>query len=251
MLEVNWKCQRALKKTFCIQLLFFLLVATFTASVHASVTVQAIIDQDIQVAFDFQNINSTIYLKIKNENLLAESTLPNAIKEELEQRNLSRVDVFTQPIVFNDLSSSIYVAFSLTGSDILNSTVNTKHMTKTYHVRTDWRKFQVNITEGFSLDFAEYFGEPVERWRRINYTLNDETHPAYCYNSTYSSTIDPTCYFILPATATNVQATEDLLTFQLPHAMSFGDSLLNSPFLILGALIIINVAFFLYRRIKK
>ncbi len=251
MSEVNRGCRSLLKKTFFAHLLCFLLVVASVASTHASVEVQAIIDQDIQVAFDLENINSTTYLKIKNENLITESTLPNAILEDLEQRNLRRVDVFTQPIVFNDPASSIYIAFSLTGSDILNSTVNMKSMTKTYHARTDWRKFQVNITNGFSLDFAEYFGEPLERWQRINYTVNAKTHPAYYYKSTNSSAIDPKCYFILPATATGVQATEDILIFQLPHTLSFGDSLLGSPFLILGALLVMNIVFFLYRRVKK
>lgn len=252
MSEVNRGCRSLLEKAFFAHLLLcFLLVVASVASAHASVEVQAIIDQDIEVAFDLENINSTIYLKIKNENLITESTLPSAILDGLEQRNLRRVEVFTQPIVFNDAASSIYIAFSLTGPDILNSTVNMRSMTKTCHARTDWRKFQVNMTNGFSLDFDEYFGEPLEKWQRINYTVNAKTHPAFYYYSTNSSTIDPKCYFILPATATGVQATEDLLIFQLPHTLSFGDSLLGSPFSILGALLIMNIAFFLYRRVKK
>ena len=242
----NW---RSMKKTVCTHLLFFLLTVTFVTSVQASVTVQAIIDQDVYVAFSLENINSTIYWTIKNEPLITVSTIPNTILKNLKQQNLTHVDVYTQPIVFNDSTSSIYIAFSLTGSDILNFTVNTKSMTKTYHARTDWRKFQVDLTNGFSLNFTEYFGEPVERWQRINYTLSAKTHPAYYYNFTDSNTIDPACYFILPTAATNVQVTGDILTFELP--LSFEDSLLNSPFLILGALIVVNIAFFLYRRIKK
>jgi len=238
-----------MKKIVCAHLLFLLLIVTFITSVHASVTVQAIIDQDVHVAFNLENINSTIYWAIKNENLINTSTIPNSILKKLEQQNLTHVDVYTQPIAFNDSESSIYVAFSLTGSDILNFTVNTKAMTRTYHARTEWRKFQVNLTNGFSLDFNEYFGEPVERWQRINYTLNAKTHPAYYYDFTDSNTFDPACYFILPAAATNVQVAEDILTFELP--LSFGDSLLNSPFLILGALIVVIIAFFLYRRVRK
>ncbi len=238
-----------MKKIVCVHLLFSLLVVMFVTSVHASVTVQAIIDQDVHVAFGLENLNSTIYWAIKNENLITESTIPNAILENLEQQNLTNVDVYTQPMVFDDSASSIYVAFSLTGSSIRNITVNTKSMTKTYHVLTGWRKFELNLTDGFSLDFNEYFAEPVERWQRINYTLNAKTHPAYYYNFTDSNTFDPTCYFILPAEATNVVAAGDAITFELP--LSFADSLLNSPFLILGALIVINIIFFAYRRIKK
>ena len=239
-----------MKKLVCAHLLFLLLIVTFITSVHASVTVQAVIDQDVHVVFNLENINSTIYWTIKNGNLITESTIPNIILDNLEQQNLTHVDVYTQPIVFNDPpASSIYVAFSLTGSDILNITADTKAMTKTYHVRTDWRKFQVNLTSGFSLNFNEYFGEPVEKWQRINYTLNAKTHPAYYYDFTNSDTFDAACYFILPAAATNVQVVRDLITFELP--LSFGDSLLNSPFLILGALIVVIVAFSLYRKVRK
>ena len=236
-----------MKKLVCAHLLFLLLIVTLITSVHASVTVQAIIDQDVHVAFNLENINSTIYWTIKNEQLITESTIPNIILDNFEQQH---VGVYTQPIVFNDPpASSIYVAFSLTGSDILNFTVNTKAMTKTYHVRTDWRKFQVNLTTDFSLNFTEYFGEPVENWPRINYTLNEKTHSAYYYNFTDSGTFDPVCYFILPAAATDVQAVEDTIIFDLP--MPFEDSLLNSPFLILGALMGVVIAFSLYRKVRR
>ena len=239
-----------MKKIACAHLLFLLSIVTFISSVHASVTVQAIIDQDVFVAFNLENINSTIYWTIKNGQLITESTIPTVILDNLEQQNLTQVDVHTQPVVFNDPpASTIYVAFSLTGSDILNITVNTRSVTKIYHVRTNWRKFQVNLTNGFSLNFAEYFGEPLAQWQRINYTLNAKTHPAYYYNFTDSDTFDPACYFILPVAATNVQVVGDLIIFELP--LSFGDSLLGSPFLILCALIVVNIAFFLYRRIKK
>lgn len=247
MLGVDWGNWRKnyMRKLVCAPLLFLLSIVTLITSVHASVTVQAIIDQDVHVAFNLENINSTIYWTIKNGQLITESTIPNIILDNLEQQNLTHVDAYTQPIVFNDPpASSIYVAFSLTGSDILNFTVNTKSMTKIYHVRTDWRKFQVNLTNGFSLNFTEYFGEPVANWQRINYTLNAKTHPAYYYNFT-----DSKCYFILPAAATNVQVVGDVITFELP--LSFGDSLLNSPFLILGALIVVVIAFSLYRKVRK
>jgi len=229
-------------------MLFLLFIVTFIASVHASAMVQVIIDPDVHVALNLENINSTIYWAIKDEGLINELTIPNIILGNLIQQNLTHVDAYTQPIVFNDSALSIYIAFSLTGSDIMNFTVDTKSMSRTYHVKTDWRKFQLNIANGFSLDFTEYFDEPVEKWQRVNYTLSGKTHPAYYYNFTDSS-IDPVCYFILPAAATDVQATGDIITFQCPA--SFEDSLLNSPFLILGALIVIIIAFSLYRKIRK
>ena len=234
-----------MKKIVRAHLLFLLLVIVLVTPVHASVMTQAIINQDIQVLFDFRNISSDIYGSIT----ITEFTFPEIIKDNLMQRGLTNVDYRYAPLDFNPTENSLRVAFILFGSDILNFTVNTKSMTKTYHVRTDWRKFQVNLTNEISLDFAEYFGKPVEEWPRINYTLNEKRHPAYYYNFTGSDTFDPLCYFILPTAAANVQAVEDTIIFDLP--MPFEDSLLNSPFLILGALIVINIAFFIYRKVRK
>lgn len=234
-----------MKKLVCAYLLFLLLTVTFATSVHASVMTQAIINEDIQVVFDFRNISSDIYGNIT----IADSTIPEIIKNNLLQQGLTNVDYRYAPLDFNSTENSLRASFILFGSDILNFTVNTKAMAKTYHVRTDWRKFQVSLTNGFSLDFAEYFGKPVDEWQRINYTLNDKTHPAYYYNFTDSENFDPTCYFVLPAAATQIQVVGDIITFELP--LSFGDSLLNSPFLILAALIVLVIAFFIYRKFRK
>jgi hypothetical protein len=228
-----------------IHLLFLLLVVVLVTPVHASVTTQAIINQDIQVIFDFRNISPDIYGNIT----ITDTTIPETIKNNLIQQGLTHVDYRFVPLESNSTENSLRATFILFGSDILNITVNTKTMTKTYHVRTDWRKFQVNLTNEVSLNFAEYFDEPVENWQKINYTLNSKTHPAYYYNVTDSNTFDPACYFILPTEATNIQAVGDIITFELPF--SFEDSLINSPFLILGALIVLIIAFSLYRKVRK
>jgi hypothetical protein len=228
-------------------ILFLLLFVAFTMPVQASVTVQCVIDRDLHVVFNFEKINETIYPTLKRE--INESTIPNIIKETLEQKNLTRVDFSTEPITFNDSSRSMRMAFYISGSDILNSTVDTKSMITTYYVRTDWRKFYINIKNGISLNFTKYFGEPVDQWQKINYTLNDKIHSAYYQNFTGQSQFDPACYFVLPTEATNITAVGDTIIFDLP--LSFQDSLLSSPFLILGALMVIIIAFSLYRKVKK
>ena len=240
----NWRSLK-MKKNVGTQFLFLLLAVILVTPVHASVTTQAVINQDIQVTFDFSNISPNIYENIT----ITDTTIPETIKNTLAQQGLTNVDYRYVPLDFNSTENSLRAAFILFGSDILNITVNTDSMTNTYHVRTDWRKFQVNLTNEVSLNFAEYFGEPIENWQRINYTLNGKEHPTYYYNFTDSNTFDPTCYFILPTEATDVQAVGDIITFELP--LSFGDSLLNSPFLILGAIIVVIIAFFLYRKIIK
>lgn len=239
-----------MKKIVWTHLLIVLFFALITP-VYASVKMRAVIDQDVRVVFDFENMNSTVYWAIKNGSLITPSTIPNLIIENLAQRDLTAVDFHSELIDFDNSSLSMHVAFTLSGSDVVNTKVNTTTMSRTYNVRTDWRKFQLNITNGISLilDFADFYGRPVEQWQRIDYTLNDKVHPAYYYNFTGQNPLDSLGYFILPAEATNIRLIQDTVTFDLP--LSFEDSLLNSPFLIFGGLIVVIAAFSLYRRIRK
>ena len=94
-----------MKRLVCAHLLSLVLIIMLVPSVCASVTVQATVDQDVAVTFNLENINSTIYWTIKNEQLITESTIPNIILDNLEQQNLTDVDVYTQPAVFNDLET--------------------------------------------------------------------------------------------------------------------------------------------------
>ncbi len=239
-----------MKKVVGTQMLIALLFAFITPA-YASIRMQAVIDQDIRVVFDFENMNSTVYWTIKNGSLITRTTIPEIIRENLAERDLTNVNFYTETIDFDSSTLSMRVAFSLSGSDIINIKVNTTTNTRTYNVRTDWRRFQVNITNGISLtlNFADYYGEPVEKWHRINYTLNDKVHPAYYSNFTGQSPFNPLGYFILSAEAKNLRPTGDTLIFDLP--LSFEDSLLNSPFLIFGGLIVVIAAFSLYRKIRK
>jgi len=237
--------------------LLVVLLVTLVTPAYAFVTIQTTVNQDLHVTFDFGIINATIYEKAKNS--IVESTIPNIILDNLRQQNLTQVYCYTEPLVFNDSAQSIRVTFHLYGSDILNFTVNVKSMNRTYYLRTDWRKFYVNITNGFSLNFTKYFDRPISHsppsppslpWQILNYTdLEGKIHRAYFCNYTELSSSDPLCYFILPTTASNIHAVGDTIIFELPP--SFEDSLLNSPFLVLGALIVVNLAVFLYRKVRK
>jgi len=238
-----------MKKLVVVYLLLALL-ATLILPLRASVTIQASIDQNVHVVFDFVNVNSTVYEQIKHEPSLDRSTIPKTIVDNLKQRNLTHVAYYDPVLIFNDSDKSIHVTFYLSGLDILNFTFSKVTMAKVYHVRTDWRKFHLNVTTRFSLNFTEYFGTPIAQWQKINYTgFENKMHPAYYYNYTGPSPFDPRCYFILPTTATNVQAVMDTIIFEVPPPLE--DLLLNSPFLIVGALIVVNIAVFLYRRVRK
>jgi len=229
-------------------LLLVLLVVMITPS-FASVSIQATIDQNIHVVFNFQNIDSTIYNETIRQDSFCVSTIPQAIEESLEERELRNAECIYDPTqeIFEDSTRSIRVEFLLIGSDIIYVMINKTTMNKIYNVRTDWRKFHVNLTDNYVLDFSEYFGKPMTEWE-----FENKTTPAryYC-NDISSIEFDPTCYFTLPSRAINPHIAEDMdtIVFELP--LPLGESLLNSPFLILVALIIVNVVAVLYRKVRR
>ena len=234
-----------MKKLAATHLLLALLVTLITP-VHASLKMQATIGQNIRVVFILENINSTIYNETRqNEQIFNVTTIPKAIVKNLEQQDLTRVRWGYDPEqkIFDDSTNSMRVEFHLAGSDIINFKFNKTTMARIYHVQTGWRKFRVNLTHNFSLDFAKYFGTPVANW-----TYSD-SEKAYYYESAEPESFDPSCKFVLPATATNVYTIEDTIIFEVPPLLE--DVLLNSPFLVLGALIIVIIVAFLYRRLRK
>jgi len=238
-----------MKKLVVVYLLLALL-ATLILPVRASVTIQASIDQNVHVVFDFINVNSTVYEEIKHGPSLDRSTIPKTIVDNLKKLNLTHVAYYDPMLTFNDADKSIHATFYLSGLDILNFTFSKAMMAKVYYVRTDWRKFYLNVTSRFSLNFTKYFDTPLAQWQKINYTdFENKTHPAYYYNYAGPSPFEPRCYFILPTTATNVRAVKDTIVFEVPPSLE--DLLLNSPFWIVGALIVANIALFLYRRVRK
>lgn len=234
-----------MKRLLLFPLAVILLLALTTA-VYASVELEAKIGEEIDVTMNFRALNSTIYGLIRDEIENNETKIPETIRKNLEARNLTDVEYHWQPVYFNDAENSITVSFSLSGSDILNLTFSTDTMRRTFHVRTDWRRFELNLTDDFSLDFMEYFGRPLSDWN-----FEDETYLGYYYNYTGTVPFDPICYFILPGEATEVHIADDMETivFELPP--SLGESLLNSPFLILSSIIVAIIVSSLYRSVRK
>jgi len=230
-----------MKKLTVTYLLLILLVA-LVMPVHASVTMEATIDQSIHVALNFENVNSPIYDEIKQTFNI--TTIPLIIEKNLEQQGLTLVRWgYSQKIDFNDSTNSIHAEFFLGGSDIITSTFNKTTMARRYQVRTEWRKFHADLAENFSINFNEYFGTPIADWDYIN------SEKAYYNEYTELDAFTPSCKFVLPKTAININAAGDTIFFEIPPL--FEDVLLNSPFLILGALITVIIIAFIYRKIRK
>ena len=247
--NITYKLERPKMRELATTSLLVVLLVTLVTPAYASVTIQATIDQNIHVVFDFQNIDSIIYNETIRQHLFNVSTIPRAIEESLEEKDLKNVECIYDPTqeIFDDSTRSIHVDFLLVGSDIIRITINKTTTNKIYNVRTDWRKFHFNLTDNYALDFNEYFGKPMAEWKFENKT----TPVHYYYNHTSSIEFDPICYFTLPSRAINPHIAEDgdTLIFELP--LSLGESLLNSPFLILVALIMVNVVAVLYRKIRR
>lgn len=229
---------------------FFLLIS----SLGLSTSVQAAAEQRIYLVLDFENINPVIYETVQNNSdLFNDTTFPQIfvanLKNYLTDITYSPLDA---ELKFNDTTSSMQATFFLSGSDIVNFTLNRETMARTYHVDTDWRFFEVavrneNGSSIFSLNLTD-FSKPVAQWEATNYTLQGSTCTAYFDEYSDPQTYDATFYFVLPAEATNPQVSGDTITYELPPAS--GDVLLNSPFLVMGALIAIAVGFVLYRKIR-
>ncbi|UCE29641.1 MAG: hypothetical protein JSV85_02680 [Candidatus Bathyarchaeota archaeon] len=237
-----------MRKPAAISLLLVLL-ASLVTPVYAAVIIRATIGQNIHIVLSLENLNSSIYNEIVQQHLFNVSTIPQAILQNLEQRGLEDAECVYDPSqnIFNNSAKSIHVELLLIGQDVVHITINKTTMNKIYNVRTNWRKFQVNLTDSYSLDFNDYFGSPLVEWK-----LEDKTMPIhYYYSFTSSNEFDPACYFILPSTAINPQVAEDgdTLLFELP--LSVGESMLSSPLLILVALIIVNLVAIFYRRVRR
>lgn len=223
-----------------------ILLLTLTAPACAFVELEAKVGEQIDVTMIFEELNSTIYGMIKDEIENNETKIPDTIKKNLDERNLTNVEYHWKPASFNDAESSITISFALSGKDILNSTFSEETMKRRFHVRTDWRKFELDLTDDFSLDFTEYFAKPLSDW-----SFENETYLGYYYEYNGTVPVDPICYFILPGEATRVHIAEDMETIVFDLPLSLGESLLNSPFLILGAIVVAIIASSLYRSVRK
>jgi hypothetical protein len=226
--------------------LFCLLLVISIAPAYASVTVKTIIDDAFHVSFDFRNLNSTMYnaTRASFPAIFNYTSIPSAIIKSLEQQNLWKVSWSQIPAnnFFDYDEKWIHIEFSLAGDDILSQTVDRAAMIRTYTAKTNWIKFAINLTNTFTLNFTKYFTTPVANWQRIDNSFH--------YNSTaYAAPFDLICSLALPNAAKNIRAVEYILIFDMPLLIE--DELIDSPFLILGAMIVAIMVANIYRKVRK
>jgi len=231
-----------MKKTVLTSVFLILFLTVLIAPVHASVSVESSIEDNIYIVINFVNLDPNIYNETILNNQFNSSTIPQIITENLKRQNLARVNYDFQPNTYDNATNTVRVSFYLGGSDIISFTINRTTMKRTYQMKTDWRKFQVNLTSSFSINFTQHFAEPVEKWQNPNPTTYQiETHETGFFDVLSFK-------LTLPATATNVQAHGDTITYDVPPY--FEDVFLNSPFLILAVFLVAIIAVLIYRRVR-
>lgn len=226
-------------------LLITILIVSLVLQVNASSnTIKATVDDSLFITYDFESLDPLIYNQTKsNPQLFNISTIPQIITKNLEQKNqkLVRTGLVPQTNIYDDDNHSIRISFFLGGSDIVSFTVNKTTMKRTYEVKTEWRKFQVNLTDNFSIDFAQHLAKPVAEWQKTNETT-------FYFENKETGTFDMFFYLVLPASASNVSVQGDTVFYDMPPR--FEDQLLNSPFLILGALAVALAIVLIYRKAR-
>jgi hypothetical protein len=228
-------------KKLIVLYILFVLVTTSTVLASSSMNVETTIDESVHVTFEFADIETQLYSEIKTEGFNV-STIPNALEGRFEQQGLTNARAIydLNQEIFDDDTQSVHVKFFLAGSDIISYTLDKNDMTRTFHVRAEWRTFEISFTQNFSVNLEEHFGVPLTEWRQANHTFE---------KSVDEDPIEMSFRFILPEEAFDIQAEKDTIIFKVP--LVFEDNLLNSPFLILGAIIIANILIAVYRKARK
>lgn len=230
-----------MKKISLINLIAILALSA-AIPVNASVTTKTTIDDSLFITYDL-SLDQTLYNQTKTNTQFNISTIPQIIIKNFEEKNqtLVRWGLGPQTDIYDDANHAIHISFFLSGSDIISFKVNETTMERMYQVRTEWRKFQVNLTSDFYIDFAELLAKPVAEWQKTNATT-------FYYENKEAGTLDAFFYLFLPASASNVRVEGDTVFYDVPPR--FEDQLLNSPFLVLGAIAVALMIVLIYRKAR-
>jgi hypothetical protein len=228
-------------KKLIIAYILLLFLTVPPALAESSLTVKSIISENVQVTFELISIEQQLYNEIQTQKVFNASTIPKAIEKYFEQKELKNAKVIYDPSqnIFNKETRSIRVDLLLTGSDVISYTLNPTDMTRTFRVRTDWRNFQIDLTQNRSINLNKHFGNPLNEWQLKDGLFEERSENGFKMSFRY----------VLPKNAFDIHAEGEIIVFRV--ALGFEDSLLNSPFLILGVIIVANVIILMYRRVKK
>ncbi|HKZ95053.1 MAG TPA: hypothetical protein VJ249_10825 [Candidatus Bathyarchaeia archaeon] len=217
-----------------------ILIASTVISAYAETTTNIRADDSLSVTFEFRNLDEAVYEQAKTQ--FAVDTIPKIIASNLEKGNQSvRWGLPATPLTFENANRTIRNSFFLGGSALATFTVNKTELKRMYEVKTDWRKFKVNLTGSFSVDFAQHAAKPVAEWQKLNATT-------FYFENRGTGAGDIVFYLVLPASASRVRGSGDTVFYDVPPYLE--DQLLYSPFPVLGALAVALAIILLYRKIR-
>jgi len=204
------------------------------------VTANVRIDDSLSVTYEFANLSQPVYEQARIE--FTPQRIAEAIVENFEKGNQTlHWGPSPSPIEFDDNTRTVRNSFFLSGSSMVSFTLNKTTLRRIYEVKTDWRKIKVNLTSSYSVDFAQRLSKPVSEWQK-------PTASTFFHESKETGAPDILFYISLPASALAVQAEGDTIFYEGEPYLE--DQLLNSPFLILIALIVAVIIIFVYRKAR-
>jgi hypothetical protein len=214
--------------------------------------VETTVNDSVSVQFLFIFQNKTLYEKVKNNSNFNVTTIPHALKNSLETRGFFDVQIFydTSQQLFDDSQYSVKMSFKISGSSIQTVSADRLKMKKTYTLRMHWRKFSFDFTDALRVNLEEIFPQPVSKWENTTthenrFTLN------YSSNQNLGEFSQASFSISLPTQAKNIRFSEDgeRIFYELPFP--FEDNFINSPLLILAAILFVVFLANLYRTIIK
>lgn len=230
-------------------ILITVLILAHAVSASAAITTKITIGDSLFAIYNFENLDQKVYQQAITQ--FSADTVPKTIIQYLKQKNETGVQygLPPQPLTLDNATSSIGASFFLSGSDIVSFTINQTTFKRTYQVKTDWMKFKIELTGNFSIDFGQLLTTPVSSWKRTNYEdAQSVTHPALYNENTQTGSTNITSSIILPQSALNIHFQGDTVIFDLPPRLE--DQLLDSPFIILAALIVAVIIILIYRKTR-
>lgn len=219
--------------------LVIMLTVFLVVPVRAEVSVTVRVDNNLSVIYEFRNLDQSVYDDAKAR--FAADTIPKIIVANMANENRTVEYGVTDATYFDDATRTIRNSFTLSGSGIISSSLNKTDLKQVYEVRTDWRRFKVDLTGSFSYDFNNYAATPVAEWQKPNATT-------FYLENRATGTLDLQFYIVLPASASEVHAVSDTISYEMPG--SSVDQFLYSPFPILIGLAVVLVIVLLYRRLR-
>jgi len=224
-----------------VVILVTIMVLLTAALANAEIKVDIKIDESLFVTYEFSNLDSSVYEQARL-GFTAEK-IPEAIADSyFETRNQTiRWGLSPSPLEFDDTTRMIRSSFYLSGPSIVSFVLNKTTMRPVYEIKTDWRKFKLNLTSSYSVDFVQRLAEPVSRWQKptatnFNYENKETDAPDILFN------------IALTESASAVKAQGDTIFYEGQPRLE--DQLLGSPFLILGSLAVVLIIILLYRKAR-